>query len=819
MSKMMTIRTALAASTALFFALSGPSFAEGERAGVAAAVNPQAAAYDGQGKGKLISLGDPVIRNHRIETSAEGLVQILLADGTAFTIGPNSSVVIDNFVYDPKSKTASLTATMTKGALRFIGGKASKKGGNVTINTPIGTAGIRGAVVDINLDGKDAQGRSMPPHMSLVYGKEVELTGRGRPQRLFKSGFSIISDGTNSRVSRTPLDWVSGLQQHLAGRPGFDGGSINRPNDQTVEKSRLERSNSGVAPSQNKIPVPQPKPVNKPSDQLAGDSTRDTLRPVPVTIVTPDASGNANQAVGLITAGTNGGSKGTYGTSGRFTLPTLAPTATLSEHQVSGYARGVGRVSGTAYTGTGDFVAYMLKNANNKPFYVIGGTPANAVTTLASGEIMRYRLEPDALASLTNGEGTTIPFVGDASGFTDNTVSSDLYVMGVQPTAGSTVIGRSLQASLDISGTGATQTSAINVFAGTVGLLQGGGYGLTGGMAGSSRTDATDTASHNQGAAETIGSQVGKDQFLGANGEYLVIGSGDLPDVVAGGVEQPLSGYDNVHVGSRTDVATDDTRSFGSNDTTGFASGVGTMGNSSSVLVGRTDLDFNAANGSLSGTIAVGASGEFLVDFDAGDDSAYLSDQLMAATTRDGSYMVSSDVVAAKIFDNGTGGKTDEICQACDFMTWGWWGRNSSATADKTVHLGNWIVGKQPAGSEVTAALGTATYNGNAVGTVVNGGSQYIATGSMEATMNFLDREGRVTISDFDGKTLATGVDFGSNTATFSGTETVAGVTTTVDGAFASNGVDPVKGVMGNFTAVDGTWSAGGIFAGSRNSQ
>lgn len=94
----MTIRTVLAASTAIFVALSAPSHAEGERAGVAAAVNPQASTFDGKGKGKLISLGDPIIRNHRIETTAEGLVQILLADGTAFTIGPNSSVVIDSFV-------------------------------------------------------------------------------------------------------------------------------------------------------------------------------------------------------------------------------------------------------------------------------------------------------------------------------------------------------------------------------------------------------------------------------------------------------------------------------------------------------------------------------------------------------------------------------------------------------------------------------------------------------------------------------------------------------------------------------------------------
>ena len=55
-------------------------------------------------------LGDRIIHNEKIETNGKGLLQILLADGTSFTVGPNSSMSIDSFVYDPDANTAKVVA-------------------------------------------------------------------------------------------------------------------------------------------------------------------------------------------------------------------------------------------------------------------------------------------------------------------------------------------------------------------------------------------------------------------------------------------------------------------------------------------------------------------------------------------------------------------------------------------------------------------------------------------------------------------------------------------------------------------------------------
>jgi trimeric autotransporter adhesin len=840
MMKTKTLHTLLSTSVALLLIASVPVRAASDVAGVTAAVNPQATAFDRAGKPRLISLGDPVIRNHRIETSREGLVQILLADGTSFTVGPNSSVVIDSFVYDPENNTASLAATMTKGALRFIGGKASKASGDVKINTPIGTAGIRGAVVDINLDGQSPDGEPLPPHMTLVYGKEVQLTGNGAPQRLFRQGFSIVAGDGQPRVQRTPPQWVSGLQQFLAGRPGQNGGTINGPTDEIVQSSTVDQSNSAQLPSENTIPVPQPRPVvTTPVENIAGDSQRDVgARPelpddgegeeedVAVSVVAPaqpGAPGNVRLDVSraTLTRNEDGSLTGTDGAGNSFTLPSVTSTNVLTDRTVTGEVNGT-TVNGTAYTGSGGFFTYMLRAASGDPkaFYVVGGKPADARETLSTDEILSYVLEPDLLAALTNEDGTTIPFTGSFID-SDEAVVSDLLVGGVTDT-GAGVVGRALQGSLVINGSGAGQTSAINIFSGAF-KLDSGGYRLSASTAGSSRDAAGNTATYRQGLATSLGSTAGADHFFGADGEYLVLAAGSIDTEDETYTDPEFAGYEQVHVASRDDsVSISNEKRLSGETLQGFASGVVQDFWGQTLFAGRVTVTPDADTGKLSARFTSTGGTEYADFYSGNENSAYLSDQLMAATNHEqGSYMVSSNVVAARIFDSGG---SSEICDACEFMTWGWWGRNTAGEVDYRVHLGNWITGIRPESIDMPIS-GSASYAGNAVGTVVNGGNQYIATGQMDAVMDFGNRTGTVSITNFDGRDFATSVSFnnaGAPQAAFSGSSS-GGISMTVSGAFAvgPGGIDmppdPVKGIMGNFAANDNAgWSSTGIFAGSK---
>lgn len=849
MNRILPTSTFLVASLAVLAAGASPGHAEGNVAGVTAAVNPTASALEPSGKRKLISLGDPVVRDQRIETGPQGLVQILLADGTSFTVGPNSSIVIDSFVYDPEKQTASLAATMTKGALRFIGGKASKASGDVKINTPIGTAGIRGAVVDINLDGKTADGQVIPPHVSLVFGKQVELNSRGSSERVFRPGFSIVAGNGGNSVKRTPPLWVSSLQQYLAGRPGLTGGAQTVPTDNTVRNSPVATNNSQQPPAKNSIPVPQPRPLPVTSpEQVAGDSTRDTTR--------PDASWDGSVGVvyqstnewdeseltssyGQMTQQTDGSWSGTDGDGETFTLDGITASETLTSAAVTGSSSVLGNLTGTAYTGSGEFIAYLMQtdsgaipSDDETPFYVVGGKTASMASTFSQTNVLHYVVQADpATGAVTI--GAVNPDLAEALDTAD-AISSDLLVVGASGTTatGKAIVGKAIQATLSISGDGTSQTSAINVTAGTFAALSGGGNGLTAQSSGGYVASSTSDVTNEQSTAETIGGSEGDDQLFGDDGEYMVIvGSGETydPDANNGDGETYFNAGANVVNRDDTATETDGTTSFASTTVTGFAAGAVTSSGSTELAAGTVSWNIDGTTNSFTGAIDVDGvdSGETTEVYMSSTNSqtAYLNDQLIAAAGEiDGSYIVSSDVVPAEIFEDSSGDATSEICSSCDFMTWGWWGQAEGPESSTSVHLGNWIIGERPSTANV-ATTGTATYNGHAVGTVLtSSGAQYIATGDLSSTMNFGSRTGTVQITDYDGKDFTTSVSFdngGVPKATFSGTSTTGTISSSVSGAFASDGSssssDYVRGIMGNFTATDSldSWSSTGIFAGS----
>ena len=238
----------LLATTALFaLVLGAPALAE-TSVGVTAAVNQDAKGTVGSSV-RTISLGDSVVFNQRIQTGGSGLVQVLLADGTTFMVGPNSDLVIDSFVYDPNAGTAQVTASFTKGVLRFIGGQTSKTEGGVTINTPVGTMGIRGAMVDVVLDPPPGT----PPHVDMLFGNEVTLAqGQQLLGRLYAAGYSLAL-GANGGfdVLKTPPGWGSQIQAALAGKVGTTGGAPKGPSDGDVAGSDVAKNNSGNGPDKS----------------------------------------------------------------------------------------------------------------------------------------------------------------------------------------------------------------------------------------------------------------------------------------------------------------------------------------------------------------------------------------------------------------------------------------------------------------------------------------------------------------------------------------------------------------------------------------
>jgi len=99
-------------------------------------------------------VGDSVYLGDVVQTGADGKISITFTDDTAFNLSSNARMALNDFVYDPNGKSNSTFFSLTKGTFTFIAGKVAKTG-DMKIDTPVATMGIRGTTphVEISDDG------------------------------------------------------------------------------------------------------------------------------------------------------------------------------------------------------------------------------------------------------------------------------------------------------------------------------------------------------------------------------------------------------------------------------------------------------------------------------------------------------------------------------------------------------------------------------------------------------------------------------------------------------------------------------------------
>ena len=93
---------------------------------------------------------DPTFMQELLQTEDESALVIQFADGSKLTMGENSEMVIDEFVYDPAQGLGAQAITLTKGAFRYVSGAVAKE--NIKIETPTATLGVRGTELVIDID-------------------------------------------------------------------------------------------------------------------------------------------------------------------------------------------------------------------------------------------------------------------------------------------------------------------------------------------------------------------------------------------------------------------------------------------------------------------------------------------------------------------------------------------------------------------------------------------------------------------------------------------------------------------------------------------
>lgn len=190
-----------------------PAFAQ--VVGKAAAVNTDASVA-----GRTLTIGAAVVHKERIKTNTSGSLQLLFIDRTTLTVGPNSDIMIDEYVFDPNKNAGKMTVSVSKGLMRFVGGQISHNG-EATVKTPPATIGIRGGVAIIEVNG----GKTTATN---VYGS-LTVTPNAGPSA--GAPASVPQGQTGTTVISAPVTTAPATQQQfnatnqqLTSKPGQTGG-------------------------------------------------------------------------------------------------------------------------------------------------------------------------------------------------------------------------------------------------------------------------------------------------------------------------------------------------------------------------------------------------------------------------------------------------------------------------------------------------------------------------------------------------------------------------------------------------------------------
>ena len=102
------------------------------------------------GQAGATKIDDLVYQGDVVRTGADGRVSINFTDGTSFNLTNNANMTLNEFVYDPNGKSNSTLFNLSKGTFTFVAGKIAKTG-DMKIETPVATMGIRGTTPHVEI--------------------------------------------------------------------------------------------------------------------------------------------------------------------------------------------------------------------------------------------------------------------------------------------------------------------------------------------------------------------------------------------------------------------------------------------------------------------------------------------------------------------------------------------------------------------------------------------------------------------------------------------------------------------------------------------
>lgn len=214
-------------TVALIGALFAAAPASAQQVGTATAVNPLSESTPPGGATAPLVVGAHIVHKERIHTTPAGTAQLLFTDKSSMSIAPNTDIVIDEYVYNPNAHNGHMLATLSKGALRFVGGQLSHQG-EATITTSAATIGIRGGTATIIQGPNGTKVINHSGIMTITNGAGTFLLRRSDFGALIANWNTLAQD--LGRIANAEVAFYQAFAMSKpnenGGVPGFTGANI-----------------------------------------------------------------------------------------------------------------------------------------------------------------------------------------------------------------------------------------------------------------------------------------------------------------------------------------------------------------------------------------------------------------------------------------------------------------------------------------------------------------------------------------------------------------------------------------------------------------
>ena len=165
-------------------------------------------------KNEKLYSGSKIFYGDTIFVKSKSNAQILFLDETVMTVGEDTELTIDDFVYNPKTNEGNFVTDIKSGIVKTISGKISEKNPkNLEIKIPNGSLGVRGTefIVSLN-DEKESTVLLLGPGPNNTLGMtpgNIELTDGINTTEILNPGFQAVLQNVVSLASPTNLNVIN----------------------------------------------------------------------------------------------------------------------------------------------------------------------------------------------------------------------------------------------------------------------------------------------------------------------------------------------------------------------------------------------------------------------------------------------------------------------------------------------------------------------------------------------------------------------------------------------------------------------------------